>query len=499
MASFGNGFDGHDEEDDDENLSDEEYLHRLYEEYKENMLHSTPHDMSHDELRDVYDHASDLGDAYTQMAVMAEALRRWPKDREMLERQGFFFWERDDFPAARFVAKKLPDSSFLKALLLLLLDFPGWEEVQKRLDVLLGRARKGSLDDEDIIRLVEFCSLHQLTDWLSRSYDTLKQCAKYPDTVMREVAEYARESDAHQLAVKALEDLSEAFPFDEEVWQKLCDVYVEGLEDYEAAENALSYALALNPDSFETRMRLISVKHFLHRPIDNLIEELSTIGAAHPEEVSPVWLRIVLLVECERDEEAINALVEAIERFPTSDKLASIALIVDPGMLPIEKLNERFSPIWDESLSYNWKEALIHNLEHNQLQAASAIAQLIFLNDPRRALDNQDTFRLFVAVYSAGNYETVINMYERLLRETPEQADTQIRMLHALSLRRLKRYDQLQSAIAEIRSTASEIDSLSKLLEAKGRDFFLDNLEKSIADPNIGEDMYDPTVSSVHK
>lgn len=201
-----------------------------------------------DELIDVYDYATDVGDNWVCGEVMNYLLQLDSALEPMLERKSMRLLIMGEGVGAAAVAAKLGENSFIKHLVFAWLSWEShnWRESYTK---LLSACKQKSLYDYETTALETLAlNIDDITHLASIIDDITPLCV-YPETFMANVADALRAEERYDDAVKLYVKLTELNPFSVAYWEALADIYLNFLDNQDEGVAALEYALALEPNS----------------------------------------------------------------------------------------------------------------------------------------------------------------------------------------------------------------------------------------------------------
>lgn len=139
------------------------------------------------DLLNIYDYAGDENDLFVQFEILRLASRSFPESPDFASRSAFFLKEvLDESDGAKALAKQHKDDSFVWTVLNL--SFEGdAEKIKSGLEKAL--RHRHTLEDDDVLRLIDLCSDYNLQEWLYESYEKILVLCAYPDTFLLELAE----------------------------------------------------------------------------------------------------------------------------------------------------------------------------------------------------------------------------------------------------------------------------------------------------------------------
>ncbi len=387
----------------------------LYRHFLECLHTGNPVEFDFDELIEVYDYASDNNDGYARLHALIKGIAQYPDEPEFRERFAYYLYQQADFIGARKAIDDLPDDSFIRRLLLIAYE-QGEEKQKAMLEGLIDDFGGDKLDDEQVIRLVEVCGNIQLFSWVLEAYPRLKAIALYPDTLMNEVSKMAEELDMQSEATHVLEEFASEYPFSDEAWKSLARIYYQR-GDYAQADNALNYALAIDPKSYEARALQIEMKFRAGATLVELIPLLDAMIADHPNVKDIVRQKALVLFYFGHNAESARLI---------RDLIASEDGIVDPEVLNVLLLATKGKGVDDVLASaarrdmsgdtiFLWEDLFREDFANGYFGAAAAIAFAVtrygnidLVNDSLAAL-------FMAACYFEGRFDAVANLYSLFL------------------------------------------------------------------------------------
>lgn len=462
-------------------MAEDDYIQQLYEQFLADVKGglSLAH-YERDDLLEIYDYACDVYDDYGRLNALMLGARDYPNDRELRERKAYYLYDVGDTKGALAVLEEIKAPSFLKELLKLRAGEPDAEEAATQLSILLSSQRKGALNDEEVIKLIETASDLKLYDWLEAQYDTIKQCAEFPDTVMYEISDVAEQSERYSFAIRALEDLTADQPLNEEYWLLLAELYADNCDNPDKALEAVDYALAINPRSREGLM--IKARMLLEADLGNqeAYRILDSLMAEDAEDVRPLVIKAVALNQSGSREEAVGELKYHMnshaDSLMTLQHLLSIAddaslytLVRDyasahPDFIDGQTLLERISTF----------------LSAGKCGAAASLLYGAFLAGvgvPSPAID-----LMVELLYRAKAYPSVIEAYERFAGLPEAEPSRSSALMYALALYRTDAVGRAAEVVDKVMAEGASPESgmLSHRLMDVGVSYFMLQLREAV-------------------
>ncbi len=232
----------------DFNYSDNDYMQKLYEEFRKHVYDNDLTTVSYttDELLDIYDYAIDSNDSLVQMYVFEVAAALYPGNDFLDERKAFFLAQFDEKAARGMLNRKGRVDSALWKVLEINDSAISTEEWEQKLAELLASDMKFSA--EAVIRLVEIARNTDHLDWLIDQVDILKRKAEHPEVVLNEIGHAIYEDgEDPETGIMLAEELTANNPFNPDFWVLLASLQ---RADDQLSESLAScdYALAIDPD-----------------------------------------------------------------------------------------------------------------------------------------------------------------------------------------------------------------------------------------------------------
>ena len=201
-----------------------------------------------DELVDLFDFAGDMSDDYLKMEVLMCGARLYPDSSLLKERRAIFYSFLSEDATSKFLDDNPQENSPIWEIMRLRAKAPQGKDAERALVYLLGGV--DALDDEEVIQLVELASQLGVYDWLVKNEKLLRKKAEYAPILLYELAVVSELNHNYANAVRYLEELTEAEPFNAYYWYMLAQDY-DMLQKHDRALVALDYSLAIDPDSKE--------------------------------------------------------------------------------------------------------------------------------------------------------------------------------------------------------------------------------------------------------
>ncbi len=456
---------------------------QLYQEFKRSVTSPTPETPFFDEtdLIDIFDYAGDQNDDATRTEVIALGQCLYPDSDPLRVRKAFYYYfiEREDM--ARALLEGEHERNPMWDILRLRLDGPEGEELDQRLQDLLGAYPQ--MDDETLIQLVDAANTLNRLDWVLAHIDELKRKTSYTPTLLYEVAVMSSMAGDNDTVIKLVDELTSIEPFYAPYWTMLARAYGEK-DQYDEALNAVDYALAI--DGEMTEALAIKTQLMLLRDMDvsELLPKLRAKAAEDPN--NTMLIRTLGLAEQTAfgNEAAVKVYEHYLKLNPGNMDLMQsyleIAEDIDFSMI-------RLFVVHCESLT---EESLMQMAQHLAFEAHyHAIAKL--LQAYHQIYHLAAGFEVMVtALYLAGEYREIEQLFDNpdeplyTPRYTP-----MVSLIYALTLVRLRHKAKATKFIDEwIESNRSAIfPSPGERVRNTGVRYYMHTLRENMATLNAKE------------
>ncbi len=399
-----------------------------------------------DELIELYDYASDIGNDYVRFEVLMCGSRLYPSSVALGERKAFFFYMEDNEEAAKSALAVLPDSSVLKQLLSLLVNHVPKNVAAQELDKILASVKE--FEDEEVIRLVHTACILGAYSWLTDNYQAILSRCSYPQSFVFELMNEANARGDYEVVAKLSEELTLLEPFNGEFWESLAEVNITHLNKFDAGLSYLDYALAINPDSVPALLLKARALHELDKPVEEIMQVLAKAMELESDNVTPVQYMALSLYAKGYKGEAVKVLEDYLEVHPGSiDAVESLLLMSDGKIKPgtLEPFFEDVSE--DDEKLYRPKQLFLDMAKGfvTDKEYGPALAILDFYD---RKIGLQDESELlYELLYRKGKYDDVVTRWQSI----PAQYRTHIiDLVFVLSCFRVNRVELVRKHISSI-------------------------------------------------
>ena len=358
---------------------------------------------SEEELLSVFDVAGDNYDDYIRAEVLMLGMRLYPESEELLARRAIFYRDTDQASFQSFLKDNasLPHTE--------LLDIMNLSNLSLDKDMALHEVEEfvasHRLDeDEEVIQFVQAVHSLGLDKWLVDNLDRIKAKVSYLPTLLYEIAILSDESEEFSsIAISVLEELTEIEPYSPEYWILLSLVYSRQNRN-EEAENAVEYALAIEPDNVEAlkaKLRSLAIK-----PDDPQVDKLlDRIGELDPEDADFAYIRLARAEEV-GDNDKILSLLSGFSPAVCASRPVFIKAI-EYGYDDMDKMA---SDLYDAGVTdeTDWNELIEFAFENDNIAALTALLK-VYERKTGKQLDH--SFIDFRMLYQMGKYDVALALF----------------------------------------------------------------------------------------
>jgi tetratricopeptide (TPR) repeat protein len=356
---------------------------------------------SEDELIAIFDSATDTYDDYIRAEVLFIGARLYPDSQKLLERRAIFYQDftfeiydnfvadHDDIPGTmgellRLSVLKVPDDEFIV-------------QIEKFLN-------NYNLDeDEDVIQFIRILHDRQLDNWIFDHLDLIKSKVSYLPTLYYEVAVIAEMSPRPDIAIHALEELTNQEPYNADYWTMLASVHITN-EQLDEAKQDIEYALAINPKHYE------ALKAKLHTisndDVATFNETFDSLLAINPADAEVALSAIIYAEEHNDDSHIASILAQVMPNCPDSCPIIAKAIVHDyPDLETV--LNKFYSYGMGQN-SDDWKNLADVAYAEGRAEAVATIFQ-VYQQKAGHPLGHD--FLLMRVLYDMKHYDVAVNMF----------------------------------------------------------------------------------------
>lgn len=403
-----------------------------------------------DEFIDIFDAAGDLGDISTQFSVLLIALAKYPDSQSLKERQALYHLDQEQYSHALAIANLLPQSSFIGSLVKLQCGgFPA-EESAELLPQLVSTLRNGTLDDEEVIRLVKCAWALQCHTWLIDNVGSLKTKCQYPQTLVYESAQVLFQTGDYLKARDFLVELTTIEPFAIEYWSALAETDGEGLHDYQSALQDVEYALAINPTSRKDLLMKIQYSILCNEPADKIFKYLDYAVQSHPTDYELLLFKATVLAKYNKKQEALEILKDNCDNLIDLPLYLEIATDYSGNKFP-EWVDDKHLKDYAERLS---EEELSEKIDYFRDCEAYTVAIHLLMSYYGEDIvyDSSLMEKLMDLFYLNHDYQQVVDIYKSAQRtlHINDKYDLRIAVLFCISSFNLGLTDGLDEYIEKV-------------------------------------------------
>lgn len=220
---------------------------------------------SKDDLIDIYDFSRGIPNDYYAYEAIAEGLRRYPKSRDLIKRKAFYFHDLGHDDLCDTYLLSLPERSFARSMAYVKNEH---KLFGSKLDFgqYLSDYAAGSIEDGDIIFMVDiFLGINEI-DAVARYADEIASISQYPSTIFSELYNAYYDKEDYVRALNFGKKLTDVEPFNASSWIELANLYLMKIGDRRAAIECAEYASAIDPDNISPKM-IIALASYDDDPI----------------------------------------------------------------------------------------------------------------------------------------------------------------------------------------------------------------------------------------
>lgn len=208
---------------------------------------------SKDDLIDVYDFSRGIPNDYVAAESIDEGLRRFPDDSDLIKRKAFLYHELGHDSICDMYMQRLPEQNFVRKITDLKNQSRIFDEIPD-LRSCLTEYKSGSIEDGDIIYLVDIFEDNGYLDRVADCADELSGISQYPSTVYNELYNVFYNRGMYERALAYGQKLTDIEPFNASAWIELANLYLMKLGRVDVAAECAEYAIAIEPENVSPRM-----------------------------------------------------------------------------------------------------------------------------------------------------------------------------------------------------------------------------------------------------
>ena len=263
-----------------------------------------------EDLINLFDAAGDEFDDYIRLEALIMAARLYPDSVPFLERRAIFYLNTN----RKAFENLLEDNSHISSNMLTILRLNLFEgmapkDIEALFPDLVDNIKLSY--DEEIIQFVQTLHNLRMDEWLVKNLDNLKQKASSVATLLYEYAFHAEASaELSAISVKVLEELTGLDAYVAEYWTMLARAYIRE-NRIEDAENALEYALAIDPEDFMAlKTRLFIHSNYKDDP-RKVIELVKGMIKYYPGDSDTAAIAAFLIEDREENHKFVDSLPDS--------------------------------------------------------------------------------------------------------------------------------------------------------------------------------------------
>ncbi len=294
-----------------------------------------------DELISVFDYATDLNDDYLRIEVLLCGARFYPESEELNQRRGIFYDTLSDTARDSFIEDNASQEGMIWDIMRLRRNPPSDDKAEESLDYLL--SCYDTLSDEDMIQLAQLTDTLGQYEWLKKSEPVLRKKVEFLPVALYELGVAADRNDDAEFGIRVSEELTRIEPFCAIYWQLLARHYSVAGDD-DKADQAVEYAIAINPDDAQAYFVKASCDLQAERPIEQIIPTAEKALALAPDNSEPYRFVASLHRHAGNRHRAQQVLREALTRFPEEalSFIPDIVMDADDADNSIDEILDQF-------------------------------------------------------------------------------------------------------------------------------------------------------------
>jgi tetratricopeptide (TPR) repeat protein len=447
-----------------------------------------------DELVTIFDFAGDLENDYIRCEVLMLGARLYPDSEVLLERRAIYY---DDFEGNESVNFLLDNDSHEGAMwqIMKLRRIDCCEIVPdetKAFDYLIDQF--DTFNDEEVVQLIKTIEERNVSDWLINNFDKILSKVSYQPILYFEAAMLFEREVRFDAEVKMLDKLVELEPFSSAYWMMLASAQLN-LENYQAANQAIEYSLALNPDDADAQILQVNILRELKGEevaLEYLLKSYYTVNH------NPITARIVTLMYDKAGKRAKlkEHVKETLEDFPKDLFMVCDALRLHVGSASkiLKEYLEFIDPEEDIDPS-QWMTMVLYLMSEGAYKEADeAIKQF----NRATILSLPDPALQYLAAYRAGKLDRCEKLlkkdYKMISSMTMTDHTINILIFYAVVLAKRGAFDEALKYLDEIDKVkiADMPIALDIVAHYKGIFSIAKEVRAKIEDPNTDWSTYDP-------
>ncbi|MDE6542081.1 MAG: hypothetical protein K2L74_08715 [Muribaculaceae bacterium] len=323
-----------------------------------------------DELVDIFDFAGDMSDDYIKMEVLLCGARLYPDSALLKERRAIFYSFLGGEAVSNYLDDNEAENAPLWEIMRLRARAPQGKDAERALKYLLDGVER--LDDEAVIQLVELASQLGVYDWLVANEKLLRGKAEYAPILIYELAVVSELNHEYDNAVRYLEELTEAEPFNAYYWYMLAQDF-ELLDKRDRAMAALDYSLAIDPDGKEALQMRARMLLGGEDTAEEGAEIVRRLAEKYPDDPEVQRVSAYVAFATGNLAESRERIRNCLERFPGDRAVLSNALAT--GIGDMVDILDRFYDATDERDENTWLDWAEDLMEIGALSEARMVIE----------------------------------------------------------------------------------------------------------------------------
>lgn len=381
----------------------------LYEEFESEVVKNGNTEAFFDEndLIEIFDYASDYDNYIVKMEVLLYGAVHYPKSEALATRRAWLYYSFGDVETTSELNKRVNSGGVLNRLLDLRARNSNLSMSREDLEMAFMEilADTDDFQDEEIIQFTDYAMETGLSEWLASNKELIQGKCSYPQTFLYEFADRSEENEDLATAARLFEELTMLEPFTLDFWLRLATVQLNR-DDYEGALSSAEYALAIDPNSM-MGMRIKGASLYrLERSHDAVAAIYSKIVASNEAEDTDVSTLAAALMECGRQEEAVEMLTKYLAEHLNSRLAIDVLLVIDRKKAEPYVRSTISSGFISEKDAIEWARG---HVVHGQF-ASAALVCLIY--DEIKGIENDVPFLMEVCYFGL-RFDDVVRVYRK--------------------------------------------------------------------------------------
>ena len=326
-----------------------------------------------DDLLDIFDFAGDQGDDYLRAEALMWGARYFPDSERLKERRAVLYADiLGDQAVKAFTADNNESKTLLTRIVAARADIRDKDKAREAIDKLVKST--DTLEDEEIIQLVNYAGETSNLDYIISNLDPIKKKVQYKPALLYELAAEAIEAHMYKEAIPVLDDLVTEMPYNEEYWSLMATSQMR-VGDIDGALQSVDMALAIKPDS----PTAVVTKGLLLQARGD-VEGLTALHNQFPDNaaltftyIEAVWPRVS--TDAELREQVIKLIRNVLTLDPVNQSmLTALMVLTDVPYSVVEQFWKDTHDQFMQAISWiDWAQQL---LLHGRFKAAENILRV---------------------------------------------------------------------------------------------------------------------------